>query len=166
MNIFQSLRAMLIYRKAVRMANEKHRETGRRYFVMPNVDTKIFLIVTDRKNFRRIRQKRYIDASMKLEDVFKKCFYYTPQANGEGRNITEEELKAKQVAYQLWYQERLKRIPAEKKALRKKIAESNRRHKKLVDDYKRRKKDYEQKIAEQESKAYDYRIKKYRRRKR
>lgn len=109
---------MLIYRKAVRLANERHRKDGHRYFVMPNRDTKIFLIVTDRKNFRGIRKKGYIDRSMKMEDVFKRCFYYTPQANGEGRNITEEELKIKQLAYQVWYEKRIKMIPEEKKRRR------------------------------------------------
>ena len=129
MNRLQSFKAYLMYRKAVKAANDKHGEDGHRYFVMPNIDRKIFLIVTDRKNFRRLRMKGYIDPDMKMEDVFKTCFYYTPQSDGKGRNLTEDELKIKQVRYQLWYDGRLKQIAAARKARRAAKREARRKGK-------------------------------------
>ncbi len=138
MNKLQSFKAFLTYRKAVRLANKKHSEDGHRYYVLPNIDTKIFLIVTDRKNFRRIRAKGYIDQNMKMEDVFNACFYYTSQADGSGRNITQDELKVKQVKYQLWYDDRLKKIPAERKARRKELKEAKRKAKERRKEYERK----------------------------
>jgi len=141
MNKLQSLKAYLMYRKAVKMANKKHEEDGHRYFVLPNIDTKIFLIVTDRKNFRKIRQKGYIDSNMKMEDVFNACFYYTSQADGGGRNITQDELKVKQIKYQFWYETRLKRLPAERKARRFAEKEAKRKAEQRRKEYERKMRD-------------------------
>ena len=127
-----------MYRKAVKAANDKHREDGHRYFVLPNIDTKIFLIVTDRKNFRKLRMKGYIDSTMKMEDVFNACFYYTPQADGGGKNMTQEELAAKQIKYQIWYDRRLKRLPAERKARRAAEKEAKRKAKERIKELKAR----------------------------
>ena len=119
MNRLQSYKAYLMYRKAVLMADKKHRETGNRYFVLPNLDEKVFLIVTDRKNFRILRRKGYIDHNMKIDDVFKACFYYTPQKDGLGKNLTEDELKVKQLHYQVWYGKRVAQIAAARKRRRR-----------------------------------------------
>jgi len=106
-----------LYRQAVIKADKAHAKTGRRYYVMPNVDTHIMLIVTDRKNFRGLRSKGYIDANFKWEEARNKCFYFTPYKDGT-EGITEDELKARQIAYQFWYNARLAAIPEEKKRLR------------------------------------------------
>jgi len=114
MNKFHQIKSYLMYRWAVIMAEKQHRKDGHRYFVLPNIDKKIFLLVTDRANFRILRRKGYISPTMRMEDVFKKCFYYTNQKDGKGRVMTEEELKARQVAYQMWYADRLKKIKSAK----------------------------------------------------
>lgn len=127
---------MLIYRRAVQMANRAHEKTGARYFVMPNISTKILLIVTDRKNFRGLRAKHYIDSSMRMEDVFKRCFYFTPRGDEEGL-ITEDELKKKQIEYQLWYQKRLHEIPNERKAQRKRRRAQRKEQRKRIREIQR-----------------------------
>ena len=57
MNIFRKIRASLRLREAVRQADEKHKETGERYYVMPAGGKKGQLIIMDRKNFRKLKQK-------------------------------------------------------------------------------------------------------------
>jgi len=143
MNKLQSFKAYLLYRQAVIRANAAHRKDGHRYFVLPNIDTKILLIVTDRKNFRGLRLKGYIDPNMKMEQVFEKCFYYTAQADGKGKNITEEETKVKQIAFQMWYDARLKKLPAERKARRLQEKEIKKHNKEVMKRYK-------EKVAEHE----------------
>lgn len=43
MNIFRKIRASLRLREAVRQADEKHKETGERYYVMPAGGKKVNL---------------------------------------------------------------------------------------------------------------------------
>lgn len=61
MNIFRKIRASLRLREAVRQADEKHKETGERYYVMPAGGKKGQLIIMDRKNFRKfiIRKSKF-----------------------------------------------------------------------------------------------------------
>lgn len=47
MNIFRKIRASLRLREAVRQADEKHKETGERYYVMPAGGKKGQLIIMD-----------------------------------------------------------------------------------------------------------------------
>lgn len=146
-----------MYRQAVKMANREHKKTGRRYFVMPNTDTRIFLIVTDRKNFRQIRQKGYIDPNMKLEDVFNRCFYYTAQKDGAGKNITEDELKIKQIAYQMWYEERLGKMPHDRKVR----AEASRKARRNLREMKRKYRAKLNEIEQKEGERYEQIRRKY-----
>lgn len=78
----------LRYRKAVQMADDAHAKDGDRYYVMPSNQKKQkgkpTLIVMDRKNFRKLRQKGYIDRRANMRDVVNECFYCTPYANGNG----------------------------------------------------------------------------------
>ena len=108
MNGFVKFYAFLQYRRAVQMADKAHEENGARFYVMPNARGKIRLIVTDRKNFRRLRMKHYIDSNVKMEDVLQHCFYYTPYASGDGA-ITEAETSAKLARYYAWVDRRRKR---------------------------------------------------------
>ena len=113
MNKFQEFKAYLMYRKAVMMATKAHKETGKRYFVLPNYDKKIHLVVADIKNFKRLRLKGYIHPDIKVNNLYKLSFYYTPNVHG-GKVITENELKEKQVRYQDWYSSRLSEIKGHK----------------------------------------------------
>lgn len=117
MNRLQSEIAFLTYRKAIMIAEKAHKETGRRYFVLPNIDTKIKLIVTDRKNFRELQRKHYISQSLKMNDIFNLCFYHTADKS-EKNGLTEEKLKEKQIMYQDWYDQRLANLPEERKIRR------------------------------------------------
>lgn len=113
MNKFQEFKAYLMYRKAVMMATKAHKETGKRYFVLPNYDKNIHLVVTDIKNFKRLRLKGYIHPDIKVNNLYKLSFYYTPNVHG-GKVISENELKEKQVRYQDWYSARLSEIKGHK----------------------------------------------------
>ena len=102
-----------MYRKAVMMATKAHKETGKRYFVLPNHDKKIHLVVADIKNFKKLRLKGYIHPDIKVNNLYQLSFYYTPNVHG-GRVITETELKEKQVRYQDWYSGRLLELKVHK----------------------------------------------------
>ena len=82
MNIFKKIRAALRYNEAVRQADKEHRETGERYYVMPNGNGK--LIIMDRSNFRRLKHKHYISHKCSVRDLESECFYCTPYRNGKG----------------------------------------------------------------------------------
>ena len=69
-------------REAVRQADEKHKETGERYYVMPAGGKKGQLIIMDRKNFRKLKQKGYINHNTFVGDLERECFYCTTYGNG------------------------------------------------------------------------------------
>ena len=62
-NPITKLRDYLRYSEAVKKADEAHAKDGDRYYVVPsnNKDGKILLLVMDRKNFRRLKFKGYIN---------------------------------------------------------------------------------------------------------
>lgn len=66
-------------RKAIITADELHASNKDRYYVMPGSDGK--LVIMDRRNFRRLKLKNYIDKSVNLNDVRRECFYHTPYAD-------------------------------------------------------------------------------------
>lgn len=113
MNIFSSFYAWLIYREAVSRADRAHAKNGNRYYVMPNASGRVKLIVTDRKNFRQLRMKHYIDSNVKMDDVTMKCFYYTP--NRREMNAIDDFLRdVKLHMYYEWYERRKKRDKRER----------------------------------------------------
>lgn len=118
MNIFQKIYAFLQYRYAVRKADKAHLQDRTRFYVMPNAKGKIRLIVTDRKNFRRLRMKHYVNNAMMMDDVMSRCFYYTPDASGKGA-ITDTVRTAKFYMYMGWYGKRIARDRAENSRLRR-----------------------------------------------
>ena len=84
MNIFQKLKASLRLREAVRKADEAHEETGERYYVMPTTGASGQLVIMDRSNFRKLKQKGYIAHEATVANLEMECFYCTPYRNGEG----------------------------------------------------------------------------------
>ena len=84
MNIFRRFRASLRLTEAVRQANEAHMETGERYYVMPTAGISGQLIIMDRSNFRKLKQKGYITHEATVANLEMECFYCTPYRNGEG----------------------------------------------------------------------------------
>lgn len=80
----------LRYREAVKKAEATHAKTGERYYVMPgsvpggSAVGKPTLIIMDRYNFRKLKQKKYINHQANVRDLVSECFYCTPYRNGDG----------------------------------------------------------------------------------
>lgn len=83
MNIIKKLRASIRLNEAVVQADKAHEETGERYYVMPNGKSGE-LIIMDRFNFRKLKQKGYLSRSTFVNDLERECFYCTPYKNGSG----------------------------------------------------------------------------------
>lgn len=79
-NAFYCLKDYLRYRKAVMMADDAHAKDGDRYYVMPSMDGK--LLVMDRKNFRALKRKGYIQKNATMQSAIAECFYYTSRIGG------------------------------------------------------------------------------------
>jgi hypothetical protein len=101
MNIFRKFRATLRLREAVKLANKAHQQTGKRYYVMPSVGSNGKLIVMDRQNFRKLKQKRYVSNQAHIFDLVRECFYCTPYANGD-QYLSEADRKKKVGQYFAW----------------------------------------------------------------
>lgn len=84
MNIFRKFRASLRLTEAVRQADKAHEETGERYYVMPTTGTSGQLVIMDRSNFHKLKQKGYIAHEATVANLEMECFYCTPYRNGEG----------------------------------------------------------------------------------
>lgn len=102
MHIFQKLKASLRLREAVRKADEAHLETGERYYVMPASADDCKLIVMDRRNFRKLKQKGYITRKAYVADLERESFYFTPYRNGSCA-ISPEVANQKRNQYFSWY---------------------------------------------------------------
>lgn len=115
-NFFQKLKDYLRYREAVKKADKAHNETGERYYVMPNntQSGKPQLIIMDRWNFRKLRQKHYIPKEAKVRDLVNECFYCTAYPNGDGY-LDERGRKLKLKTYFSY----CKAVRAQKKGSRK-----------------------------------------------
>ena len=100
MNIFKRLRAVLRLRKAVSLADNAHRKTGERYYVMPN-GNRGKLIILDRCNFRILKRKGYIMNEAKVADLERECFYCTPYRNGDGK-LPDRVVVKKRAEYCRW----------------------------------------------------------------
>lgn len=83
-NAFYQFFDYLRYRTAVNKANRSYEQTGERYYVMPQPGYDRKLIIMDRNNFRKLKQKGYINRNATQRDLLNECFYCTPYANGDG----------------------------------------------------------------------------------
>ena len=88
-NPFHQFIDYLRYREAVRKADNAHAQTGERYYVMPAAVPEasapgINLLIMDRNNFRKLKQKHYINIRATQQDLLSECFYCTPYRNGDG----------------------------------------------------------------------------------
>ena len=88
-NPFKQFVDYLRYREAVKKADKAHAKTGERYYVMPasvpeGSPSGIKLLVMDRFNFRKLKQKGYINKRANVRDLVSECFYCTPYRNGDG----------------------------------------------------------------------------------
>lgn len=101
MNIFQKLKATLRLREAIRKAEEAFAKNGERYYVMPGPENNGNLLVMDRYNFRKLKQKGYISRKVFVRDLEMDCFYFTKYKNGKGA-ITPEVENLKRNQYMKW----------------------------------------------------------------
>lgn len=108
MNVFQKLKASLRLNEAVKKAEQAHRETGKRYYVMPYVGSKGHLVIMDRSNFRKLKQKGYITRNAFVRDLDRECFYFTAYRNGSSA-IPPEIEKLKRGQYFSWYKDAIKK---------------------------------------------------------
>lgn len=99
MNIFVKFMAYVRLQEAIRLADNQHRNNGQRFYVMPAADGK--LIIMDRKNFRGLKRKHYINGNATQRDLLVECFYFTPTRDGNGA-ITPEQLRLKTAQYYAW----------------------------------------------------------------
>ena len=114
MNIFRKIKASLRLREAVQQADKAHRETGGRYYVMPGA-TSGQLIIMDRANFRKLKQKGYINRNTFVNDLERECFYCTPYGNGTGE-LPKLVVDLKRKQYYSWVEETKENEKAKKKA--------------------------------------------------
>lgn len=108
MNVFQKIKAILRFDEAVQRAEQAHLKNGNRYYVVPSFASRGKLIVMDRFNFRKLKQKGYITRNALVHDLERECFYFTPYRNGSSAISTElKKLKRKQ--YLEWYASDIKK---------------------------------------------------------
>ena len=115
MNIFRKIKATLRLREAIRQADEAHSENGQRYYVMPTSGTSGQLVIMDRNNFRKLKQKHYIKHSTFVSDLERECFYCTPYGNGTGE-LPKLVVDLKRKQYYSWVEETKENEKAKKKA--------------------------------------------------
>lgn len=99
MNFIKRLKAKIKLKKAIMLADEKHAQTGERYYVMPSLDG--MLLVMDRKSFRKMKMKHYITKDAKVADMVRESFYFTPYGNGSCA-ITGVQMERKRNEYFFW----------------------------------------------------------------
>ena len=99
MNFLQKLKMRLMYREAIRKADKAHADDGGRYYVLPSAEGK--LLIMDKKNFRILKRKHYINSKATVQDLLNECFYFTPYCNGDCA-ITAEILAIKRKQYLSW----------------------------------------------------------------
>lgn len=102
MNILQKFFASLRLREAIKMADKTHRQTGQRYYVMPQHHSGgRKLIVMDRYNFRRLKMKHYIHRDARVFDLVRECFYCTGYRDGN-QALAPADRKKKVNQYFAW----------------------------------------------------------------
>lgn len=120
MNPFRKFKAALELREAIKKANNAHANTGERFFVMPYIDGR--LVVMDRKNFRKLRFKGYINRGVYVNDLLLDSFYFTPCRSGN-MPMSESLRKNKVKRFFEWKELLLKKKKAQRRrAIKQKIA--------------------------------------------
>lgn len=99
MKLYRRFKAYLALREAIRKADDANARGGGRFYVLGTGDGK--LIVTDKKNYRGLKRKGYINKNATTQDALDECFYFTPYKDGHGY-ITPEILAIKRQQYLSW----------------------------------------------------------------
>lgn len=86
------LRALILYKRAVRMADEEYNRTRIRQFVIKNDGNK--LLVIDKYSLNGMKKRGVMDKKVKVIDIQRNCFYATPDAAGRDK-LTDTEVEAR-----------------------------------------------------------------------
>lgn len=113
MKFYRRFKAYLALREAIRKADNAYLDGGGRFYVLPSGDGK--LVVTDKKNFRMLKSKGYINRRATTQDALDECFYFTPFKDGHGC-ITPEIMAIKRRQYISWVDAQHQLKKASKKA--------------------------------------------------
>lgn len=100
MNILRTIIGFFRLKVAVRNAEEAHRRSGERFYVIPSVN-KRQLVICNRRNFRIMRMKKYFHRDMVMRDVDDACIYYTAHRN-DGSPMSRDERKRRAAGYYRW----------------------------------------------------------------
>lgn len=102
MNIFTKFYAFLEWHTAITQAEKSYEKYNKRFYVIKGDNG--HLVVTDRKNFRGLRDKHWIRGAKGLDmrDVARLAFYHTAHANGVDF-ITGSEIKEKREEFYFWF---------------------------------------------------------------
>ena len=98
-NFIRHFKDYLRLRAAIRTADEQHAKDGDRYYVVPSLDGQ--LLIMDRKNFKALKLKHYIEKKVTLNDLRRECFYHTPYSNGTDV-MPDEVRKLRAASYYAW----------------------------------------------------------------
>lgn len=101
MNFFKKTQMSLRLYMAIRKADKAHRKTGERYYVIPMTGSHGRLVVLDRKNFRLLKAKRYMNRHQYVGDLEEGCFYCTPYRDGS-RQLSDEFIAHKRRQFFAW----------------------------------------------------------------
>lgn len=130
MNIFKKFYAYLEWHTAIKMADDSFKKYNKRFYVIRGDNG--HLVVTDRKNFRGLRQKHWIRSAngLDMREVARLSFYHTAHANAVDF-MTGSEMKAKREEFYFWFEQskrdwkekqRAKKAAAKEKKLKTKKA--------------------------------------------
>ena len=133
MNIFKKFYAYLEWHTAIKMADDSYKKYNKRFYVICGDNG--HLVVTDRKNFRGLRQKHWIKGAQGLDmrEVARLSFYHTAYANAVDF-MTGSEKKEKREEFYVWFeksryewkdQQKAKKAAAKEKKLKAKKAKSD-----------------------------------------
>lgn len=125
MNIFARFKDYLLLREAVRKADNAYEKTGNRYYVTGSMDGK--LVVMDRKNFRKLKQKGYISRDARISDLIIQSFYFTPYALGDGR--MSEDVRKKMIKSYYKWREDFRRSEKMKRKIRREAKKNGKKGK-------------------------------------
>ena len=73
-------RAVIRLNYAIGKAEKAHARTGDRYYVMPDAFDR--LVVMRRKGMRTLRRHHVMDRRVRMDDLLRESFYFTPDRAG------------------------------------------------------------------------------------
>lgn len=98
MNPFKKIKAYFQITNAINKAENCHAADGDVYYVLPGINGQ--LLVTDRKHFKILKKKGYINKRRTMLDVKKGCFYRTSGTSLDP--LTKQEASFRRSKFYQW----------------------------------------------------------------